>query len=640
MVGLLTLSSNFASCISTWTGYQAYDDEYYYSQPTQAGCTINVSVPAEMANATFNSVTLTYSASSGPGTRFVYYANSSTAVTNANLLTRLRNGQSLNLSFQFKAKGYSGGEGQHSEYCAWRNITITVDYTPAGDITGTTTVGNAGSAVYSIYRNSLAYGESMSLGITARPSVAINRVTTQIRPGSLGDGITYTSSKSISANNMASFTYTLEIPQSVYTLMTDRVYAAQIKISFTGTNGTTYTSGWVSAVDSSSQRAFKLLKSRAAPVISGVAWGENGTNHISLYGNLIAGKTVPTISFSITLDTTADTNIGCESRTVVIGGKTYTFGGNSGTLEALTEAGSNSYTISVTDSYGITGTYTGSITALSYTPPILRDVAISRYVSSLDSGGNTVYELNDDGNSLWFDAEISVQTTLGTGTNTWSLTITPTGRTAIAAVTDSSVASVQYEHDRTVITGSYSNLSTYEFTVQLTDAFTTLTQVISVPKAGGIFNIEATGVAVGMRSTGTREQPLFQVAYPTELASISKLNGRDYDTGWVSLSSYMDTSKVNIRDSYCEIRRIGKIVHVRFGVTSKSSINSSTWVNISSAIPEQFRPGKETFISSYSQTPGGYIGINASGIIRLRNQTGSQVSANWWVYCMGSYTVD
>ncbi len=208
------------------------------------------------------------------------------------------------------------------------------------------------------------------------------------------------------------------------------------------------------------------------------------------------------------------------------------------------------------------------------------------------------------------------------------------------AVTDSSVASVVYEHDRSVITGSYSNLSTYEFTVQLTDAFTTLTQVISVPKAGGIFNIEAAGVAVGMRSTGTREQPLFQVAYPAELASISMLDGKAYDTGWVSLSSYMDTSKVNIRDSYCEIRRIGKIVHVRFGVTSKSSINSSTWVNISSAIPEQFRPGKETFISSYSQTPGGYLGINASGIIRLRNQTGSQVSANWWVYCMGSYTVD
>ena len=161
-----------------------------------------------------------------------------------------------------------------------------------------------------------------------------------------------------------------------------------------------------------------------------------------------------------------------------------------------------------------------------------------------------------------------------------------------------------------------------------------------MPKAGGIFNIEATGVAVGMRSTGTREQPLFQVAYPAELASISRLNGRDYDTGWVSLSSYMDTSKVNIRDGYCEIRRIGKTVHVRFGVTSRSSINSSTWVNISSAIPEQFRPGKETFIASYSQSPGGYIGINASGLIRLRNQTGSQVSANWWVYCMGSYTVD
>ena len=33
-----------------------------------------------------------------------------------------------------------------------------------------------------------------------------------------------------------------------------------------------------------------------------------------------------------------------------------------------------------------------------------------------------------------------------------------------------------------------------------------------------------------MRSTGTQAQPLFQVAYPAEFSSVSKLGGKVYDT--------------------------------------------------------------------------------------------------------------
>ena len=304
-IGYLTLSSNQAGAISTWTCIM-YPDGPAYTTPTTDSQTITVSVPAEMQGATFNSATLSYSVSSGSGTRKVCYTGGAVNVTSANLLEKLQNGESLNMYFQFKATGGTGGEGSHSANCTWTNIAIIVDYTPATGITGNVTVTNAGTAVYSLERASLASGESITIGITARPTVAITRVTTEIRPGSLSQTMSYTTDKSVAANGGASLSYTLEIPAAMDTAMTNRIYVAQIRISFLGNNGTTYTGGWVAMADASSEQPFKLLKSRSAPVINGVSWGEIGTSHISSYGGLVAGKTIPTISFRVILDTSAD----------------------------------------------------------------------------------------------------------------------------------------------------------------------------------------------------------------------------------------------------------------------------------------------------------------------------------------------
>ena len=167
--------------------------------------------------------------------------------------------------------------------------------------------------------------------------------------------------------------------------------------------------------------------------------------------------------------------------------------------------------------------------------------------------------------------------------------------------------------------------------------FTTLTQVISVPKAGGIFNIEATGVAVGMRSTGTREQPLFQVAYPAELASISKLNGRDYDTGWVDLAPYLTGSGFSSKTA--RARRIGDIVQIYINVNLSTSLNTSTWKEVATNIPQIFRPQETAQIPGNGQKPGAWFAVYANGTISLRNQTGAQVTSGYWAHTVTTYFV-
>ncbi len=624
-----------------------YPDGPGYTTPTTDSQTITVTVPAEMQGATFNSATLSYSVSSGSGTRKVCYSGGAVNVTNANLLEKLQNGESLNMYFQFKATGGTGGAGSHSASCTWTNISIAVDYTPATGITGNATVTNAGTAVYSLERASLAYGESIILGITARPTVAITQVTTEIRPGTLSQTVSYTTDKSVAANGGASISYTLEIPAAMNTAMTNRVYAAQIRISFLGSNGTTYTSDWFAAEDVTSQQPFNLLKSRSAPVISGVTWSESGTSHISTFGNLVAGKTVPTISFSVALDTSADSEIGYETRTLTVGSKTYTLSANSGTLSAIAESGSVTFTITVTDSYGQTGTLSGTVTVLAYTPPTLSGVAISRYVSSLNTQGQTVYELDDDGTKLWFDASIAVQASLGSGTNKWSLKITPAGGTAINVLTNSSLATKTYAHDRSVLTATYANTSSFDFTVKLSDAFTTITYQVNVPKAGGIFNIETTGVAVGMRSTGTDANPLFQSAYPAHfLAGAYGADGNRIDvsddTGWQAVT--LVNSAAYDSTTTPMARRRNKVIYVKGAIKLNATLSSyaqgATNRTQIGTLPTGIRPADNYQFSIVVEARYIKFIIETDGKMYLMNHCGNAVGASLKISLACSFMED
>ena len=303
--------------------------------------------------------------------------------------------------------------------------------------------------------------------------------------------------------------------------------------------------------------------------------------------------------------------------------------------ELLSASGSVAYTITVTDSYGQTGTLSGTITVLAYTAPTLRNVAINRYITTVNSGGSTIYELDDDGTSLWFDAEITVQTFLGSGTNKWSLKITPAGGTTINAVTNSSTGSVTYTHNRMFITGSYANTSSFDFTVELSDAFTTITYQVTVPKAGGILNIETTGVAVGMRSTGTDSQPLFQSAYPAHFlggaygADGNRIDVSD-DTGWQALMLVNSTSYDSTTMPMA--RRRNKIIYVKGAIKLNASLASyaqgvTTRTQIGT-LPTGIRPADNYQFSIVVDARYIKLIIEADGKMYLMNHCGNAVGSS------------
>ena len=508
------------------------------------------------------------------------FSDTNADVTNASMLQRLQNGDtSIQVVFRYHANGGTGGSGTFTGEASWSNFSVTVTYTAINGITGTATITSGGTVTYSVDTPSLASGETAVLGIYAQPSVAITGVTAVIRPGTLTAGqMTFSVARSIAAGSSGSFSFSLELTSAILAAMTNRVYAAQLQVSFTISGGTTYSSSWVNVTNADDGKAFRFVKTRTAPAISGITWSESGTTHITQFGHPVQGKTVPILGFTVTLDTAADPGISVGSRQIAIDGKTYTPGGNSCTLAVIAASGSVAYTITVTDSYAQSTTYNGTVTVLAYTPPSLTGLDINRYASYLDSGGHTVYELDDDGNKMWFDGIVAVQTSLGSGTNRWTLKITPSGGTVITAVSSSSTASVTYTHERSFLTGTFDNTVSYDFTVTLSDQLTTKTYEVNVPKAGGYFNIEKTGVAVGMRSTGTVANPLFQSAYPAHFqAGIYGSDGNridvpDDDTGWQSMTlvgcTEFDTG------TPVRVRKKNGVVYIRGAIKLNTQMSS------------------------------------------------------------------
>lgn len=221
---------------------------------------------------------------------------------------------------------------------------------------------------------------------------------------------------------------------------------------------------------------------------------------------------------------------------------------------------------------------------------------------------------------MWLDADVRCQVALGTGSNPWTLTVTPAGGESIVVAQSSTQPAKTYAADRTAITGSYANTSNHAFTVTLADSFTAVVVQLTVPKAGGIFNIERTGVAMGMRSSGTQAQPLTESAYPVHCyAGVWGEDGKriDDDTGWLELT--LETG-VTVHDATFAVtpkyRRIGNHVYVRGHVNT--SVPSGG--RLIAVLPEGFRvpAGTHYDIAECAGQRLGRIYADANGNIRAK----------------------
>lgn len=268
-------------------------------------------------------------------------------------------------------------------------------------------------------------------------------------------------------------------------------------------------------------KAEDLIVDADPPTISGVSIADS-TGHSETFGDPVQAESRLTITGEYALDPRYPDLSAVHTLTLTDSGGTdiYTASQSNDSVfdvGAITGAGTITWTYTVTDGTGGTATDTGTFSVLPYAPPAISGFAVERYTTVLDDQGNPTYVASEDGDHVRFTFSATV-TPVNEG-NPWTLTLNYAEEdsagvgTTVQVASESAGGTLTYTEDRTILTAAVSANVAWRFTVIATDAFgETGSMTGYVDEATAFFNIEETGVAVGMRSTGIAAEKRFEVA--------------------------------------------------------------------------------------------------------------------------------
>lgn len=254
----------------------------------------------------------------------------------------------------------------------------------------------------------------------------------------------------------------------------------------------------------STSQAITVLKTRLAPTITSVNLVDNG-NEKTLFGKFVQNETPIYIEYIDSVDS-VDPAVTIASRTLDFDNSILTIGDSGSLIGTCTTAGTIAWTYTITDSKGKSSSLTGTIEVANYTEPSISTLTATRYTVVTDDEGNVSYVASDDGEYVWFGVS-GVVTSLN-GANGWTLKCE--NKTVLSG---SDGSTFEASEDRSMYTDAITLSADVTFTFVLADYYHSVTKEVTVPKAGAYFNIEKTGVGVGMRTTGTADNPKFESAW-------------------------------------------------------------------------------------------------------------------------------
>lgn len=380
-----------------------------------------------------------------------------------------------------------------------------------------------------------------------------------------------------------------------------------------------------------------LVDGATRPVINSVALGDkitlpdSGGSIYNVLGYYVSGHSSPTFTFGYSLDAnyeyiTADHKLTVTSssgatiytstvKDVDPGtGKTGTITFNMGIIEQYGD--SLGYKYVITDNAGNKRSASGTFKCHEYiSPSIVKYTSgstaysfVERYASRYDDGNNVYYEQADDGQNVRFSFAISVDALCSdkdsTNYNGWALAITygtsggssSTTQSISASTADSSASTstaltAEWIENRNVLSVSIDSSSAWTFTIVLTDKFGDKTYASmngSVDEAGAFFDVEKTGVSVGMRSEGSESEKRFEVA-------------GDY-------VNYFYGGIAQVGDVLNSLVALG----VQCGSVSDSTVSANSRVEVDVAFPRKYvKPPTVIVTPTMESTPSdSYMGRN------------------------------
>lgn len=288
------------------------------------------------------------------------------------------------------------------------------------------------------------------------------------------------------------------------------------------------------------------LDGRAAPAIGAGALTDRASmlnpaqgSPLDHFGGILQGASLPRLAFSFALDpvNANDTTLTAAHRLTYTSGAAVkaiaaaTGHGETGVafdLDAPPASGAVQWTYTVTDSYGMSATASGSFAVLPYSPPAITDFALERYADVIDGGGHS-HVAADDGELAWLSLEASVAPV--NGQNAWVATFTawPEGMDEPEAVRGEGIvrgtdgylaglegwdlagsgAQVSLLRDEAQLAGfAPSAAVSWVARITVEDALGNGATLLcrDIEAAATILDAEPWGVGIGMRSRGRRNE--------------------------------------------------------------------------------------------------------------------------------------
>lgn len=541
----LALSKTLTQCVSRDRGWD-YDN-------------IVITVPEEMCGAVFEGVKVAYGESGAEGAGSIRFSDTRALLSESALLERLNAGETR-ISLLFSFRGFSGGEARHY----WTGFSVTCDYLPAGGARFSPAPG----VMCAFGTDGIAAGESCAVSLDITAPSDINGAALELEPGGR---LEFDIALSAGGRKTVSGIFSPGADE-----LDERAVPVRARLILLHSGGETE----YPPVET----GLTMLAHRLPPEIS----------VCMTPGVIVQGHT----SIDIEAQIQRDYGAAIAERRFTLGGNEYPMAGDAiSGIDTGGFSGDVPWELEVRDSYGLSASASGMIRVEPYTQPVISDVSVERYAPRISAGGGTEY-VQDEGGArvrLTFSGGVCCLP----GENPWRLLAD--GR---AILTGENGGEIALENDRDALDGEFDPGSEHTVIITLADGYSSVSRAVTVPAAGGIFNIERGGVAVGRRASGTVFQPRFECAYPAYFeAGVfdgggNSISGQCFEEGTRRIGTFMGKA----------LYRTGLMV----SALSTDSSNPST-------VDTGVRPGCVVGLSGFVKTRGfGNLPVNCyhSGSLR------------------------
>lgn len=259
--------------------------------------------------------------------------------------------------------------------------------------------------------------------------------------------------------------------------------------------------------NSSTQTAIGTIPSSLLPSISSVNLSDY-YGYKNTYGSYVQGKS----KVNVSINASGSTGASITSYSTTINGQTIQ--GQNITTDYISTSGTNSYSVTVTDSRGRSTTTSGNYSVLAYTRPTINDFRITR----CDSTGNET----DEGNYIKLNVNATITSLNNVNTKNFKIEYK-----LYSASTWTTLLTYNSGYTYTLtnsIQSGFSSSNAYDLRLTATDSFEQQIATYQLPTAKAVLDFyrDGTGIAIGKVAQTSN---LFEVGYNAQIDGNLVVNG-------------------------------------------------------------------------------------------------------------------